>query len=109
MKLTDMKENFVFYTEITLDGGGSFVKLREPSIGELDSLNSASDNERITELAKLFPACLVDHSFEDDGGGKAGAKEVYAELKSSGTLFMEIIVKWMESLPFKSRLGSKGT
>jgi hypothetical protein len=104
MKLNEMK-NYVFYTEIDL-GDGNFVKLREPSIGELDEMNKAKEEDRIMELAKLFPLCLLNHSFSknDDESKRASSEEVYNELKKSGSLFMEIITTWMGSLPFSQRL-----
>jgi hypothetical protein len=103
MKLKDMKGKYVFYTEIDL-GDGDFLKMREPSIGELDSLNKAGEKDRVEEMSKLFPVCLADHSFKKDDGSPASADDVYKELKDSGSLSMEIITTWMQALPFNSRL-----
>lgn len=109
MTLSEAKEKYIFCTEIDL-GEDNFIKLREPTIGELDGLNKASEEERIAELAKIFPSCLVDHSFYTDGEkAKASNKDVYNMLRDSGSLFMEIIGIWMKSLPFQSRLKSKET
>lgn len=108
MNINEAKNNYIFYTEIDL-GDSNFIKLREPSIGELDGLNKASEENRIAELGKLFPTCLADHSFEDDNGNKASSKDVYAMLRDSGTLYMEIISTWMAALPFNQRLKSKET
>jgi hypothetical protein len=107
MKLSEINNKYVFYTDIDL-GDGEFVKLREPSIQELDGMNKVKDEERITELSKLFTPCLIDHSFKknDDDNKKASNEEVYKELRQSGSLFMEIITIWMEALPFNKRLGN---
>jgi hypothetical protein len=108
MKLNEINSNYIFYTEIELSEG-EFIKLREPSIEELDGMNKAEDKERINELSKLFPICLVDHSFKknDDDNKKASNEEVYKELRQSSSLFMEIITIWMNSLPFNKRLKKK--
>jgi hypothetical protein len=110
MKLGEINEKYVFSVEIDL-GDGDFVKLREPTVGEFDGMNKVEDEDRIGELSKLFPACLVDHSFtkNDDDNKKAGREEVYNELKQSGSLFMEIITAWMDALPFQHRLKKKQT
>jgi hypothetical protein len=106
MKLSEINENYVHCALIELSEDGDFVQLREPTVGELDQMHKAKEEDRITELSKLFPLCLVDHSFSanDDDNKKASGKEVYGELQKSGTLFMEIISIWMESLPFNKRL-----
>jgi hypothetical protein len=105
MKLNEINNNYVFYTKIPL-GENDFVKLREPSISELDGMNKADEKNRLSELEKLFPLCLVDHSFtkNDDTNKKASNEEVYTELRKSGSLFMEIISNWMADLPFNNRL-----
>jgi hypothetical protein len=103
MKLNDIQKNYVFYTEIDL-GEGEFLKLREPTTSELNDLNKANDDARIEELSKLFPICLVDHSFKNDDGEKSKNDAVYNGLKQSGSMFIEIITTWLDALPFNSRL-----
>jgi hypothetical protein len=105
VKLSETKNKYVFFTEIDL-GDGDFLKLRELSIGEMEGLQKAKEEDWIPELSKLFPLCLVDHSFtkNDDDNKKASGAEVYNELKNSGSLFMEIITIWMQSLPLSGRL-----
>jgi hypothetical protein len=105
MKLSETKNKYVFFTEIDL-GDGEFLKLRELTIGEMEGLQKTKEEGWITELSKLFPLCLVDHSFtkNDDDNQKASNDEVYNELKKSGSLFMEIITIWMKSLPLSGRL-----
>jgi hypothetical protein len=106
MKLSEISRDYVHYAKIELPGDGDFVTLREPTVGELDAMNKAKEEDRIMELSKLFPLCLVEHTFtkNDDDNKKASNEEVYSELKKSGSLFMEIITIWMESLPFNKRL-----
>jgi hypothetical protein len=108
MNIEHAKNKYIFNTKIDL-GDNEFIKLREPSISELDGLNKASEENRVIELEKLLPLCLVDHSFTNSEGGKATNKEVYNFLKDSGTLFTEIIGVWIESLPFKHRLEKEKT
>jgi hypothetical protein len=107
MKLSEAKNKYVFSTKIDL-GDGDFVKLRELTVGEMEKLKKVNEEDWITELSKLFPSCIVDHSFSKDSDGgegqKASGDEVYNELKNSGTLFLEIIAAWMESLPLSNRL-----
>jgi hypothetical protein len=105
MKLSEMNNKYVSFAEIAL-GDGEFVKLREPTVGELDAMNKAKDEDRVAELSRLFPNCLVDHSFSknDDNAKKASSEEVYQELKKSGSFFMEIITAWMACIPFNKRL-----
>jgi hypothetical protein len=103
MNLNDIQKNYVFYTEIDL-GDGEFIKLREPNTNELNNLNKAAADNRIEELSKLFPICLVDHSFKNEDGTPAKNEEVYKEIKNSSSLFLEIITFWMENLPFNLRL-----
>jgi hypothetical protein len=103
MKLSQAKDKYIFFTEIDL-GDGDFVKLRELTIGEMDKLKRIKEDDWITELSKLFPSCLIDHSFIKDDDQKASSDEVYNELKQSGTLFMEIITVWMNALPLSGRL-----
>jgi hypothetical protein len=101
MKLNEMKDKYIFYTEIDL-GGGDFVKLREPTMKEFNEINSSGRN--LESLNKLFPACLADHSFTDEDGAKAAPGKVYDELKMSGSLFTEILAAWLEKIPFQQRL-----
>jgi hypothetical protein len=106
MNLNEVRDKYVFFTEIDLDNG-EFIKLREPNINELNEMNKAEDNEKINCLSKLFPACLVDHSFKKNDDKKASNEEVFKSLQESGSLFTEIIGTWMESIPFNSRLQKK--
>jgi hypothetical protein len=101
MKLNEMKGKYVFCTTIDL-GDGEFLKLREPTLQELNEINNSGRN--VETLSSLFPACLVSHSFIDEDGAIAAPDKVYEELKMSGSLFTEIITAWLENVPFQHRL-----
>jgi hypothetical protein len=66
MKTSDIQNTYIFRTRIDLDGG-EYVTLREPSVKELDEMNGSGRD--VAALTKLFPACLVDHSFTNEDGG----------------------------------------
>ena len=108
MKLKDMQSSYVFCAEIDL-GNGDFVTLRELTVSELDGMTRVGEKNRVEEMAKLFPACLVSHSFMNDDGMPASNEEVYQALRKSASLFVEIVTIWIESLPFDSRLKKKPT
>jgi hypothetical protein len=106
MQLKDMRQNYVFCAEIDL-GDGNFVRLRELTVGELDGMNKVGEENRVEEMAKLFPACLTAHSFTNEDGSPASNEEVYRALRESASLFVEIVTTWIGSLPFDSRLKKK--
>jgi hypothetical protein len=101
MKLSRVKNEYIFNTRIDLDGG-DYITLREPSMRELNEINEAGRN--VSSLSGLFPACLIDHSFTNEDGGKAKPTEVYEALKESGSLFTEILAQWLQNIPFQQRL-----
>jgi hypothetical protein len=105
MKLSEAKEKYIFCKKIEL-GAGEFVKMRELTIGEMDKLKKLKEDEWIAELSRLFPSCLIDHSFfkDEEGGEKASGDEVYDELRKSGSLFVDILTMWLTSLPLSGRL-----
>jgi hypothetical protein len=106
MKLSDAKNKYVLSTKIDL-GDGDFVELREPTLKEVNEINRAPEDGRMDVIIGLSPDCLIDHSFEDDGGNKADCKVVCEALKESGSLFIAILTQWVESSPFQGRLGKK--
>jgi hypothetical protein len=107
MNLKEAEDKYIFYTLIDLPEG-DFVKLREPNIAELENINNAKDSNILKEVEKIFPKCLVDHSFTE-GDEKANSIDVCNFLKNSGSLFTEIIETWMQSVPFHSRLKKQKT
>ena len=55
MKLSELKQKYVFTCKITLDEEtGEFIELREPSQKEIVTL-SGDSNEMLKSLEKLFP------------------------------------------------------
>jgi hypothetical protein len=105
MKISEAKNKYLFTTRIELYDN-DYVVLREPSIREMQTFSGDDKDKKNTEaVEKLFPVCLVDHSFyEDDGVTKAGNDAVYGILKDSASLFTEIVDIWFKSIPFQSRL-----
>jgi hypothetical protein len=109
MKIGDINKNYVFSTTIELEGENEFVKLREPTVQEIGDLNKVDEKDQIQELGKIFPACIIDHSFKknDDDNKKASNEEVYKELQKSGSLMIDILSIWANSLPLNCRLQQK--
>jgi hypothetical protein len=108
MNINEAKEKYIFYTEIKLEDD-DFIKLREPTVKELNNMNRVDEKSIMDELEKLFPACLVDHNFTEEDGTKCPNEKVVKLLKDSGSLFVEVVEYWTKSLPFQSRLEREGT
>ena len=107
MELKDTTQNFIFKTRIDLNDEGDYIVLRELNMQEMKGVRFGDSDEdtraNIIYLESIFKDCLVEHSFTN--GGEAATKaEVYNVLKGSGSLFMEIITRWLSSLPFSQRL-----
>ena len=107
MELKDARQNFIFKTRIDLNDEGDYIVLRELNMQEMKGVHFGDSDEdtkaNISYLESIFKDCLVEHSFTN--GGEAVSKaEVYNELKGSGSLFLEIITRWLSSLPFSQRL-----
>jgi hypothetical protein len=108
MEISEARKKYLFTTRIELPGEAEetdidFIILREPSIEEIEFFNS-DGQENFKVLRKLFPKCLVNHSFLDTDGAKAKNEEVYKMLLESSSLCMEIIENWFRSIPFQSRM-----
>lgn len=104
MKLSEV--NYIFTTKIILDDQGNFIELREPNSLELKDFGE-DGKANFELLKKLFPTCIVDHSFEDDSGKKAKHTDVAKVIEQSGSLYTEIIQEWLNSIPFGKRRGGK--
>lgn len=98
MKLS--KENFIFTTKIDLPDGG-FIVLREPTDGELKGFSGEAKQDA-DKLRKIFPDCIIEHNY--DGETSAKVAEVLA---SSGSLFADVLTKWMQDIPFQARIAGK--
>jgi hypothetical protein len=106
MRINEARKNFIFTTRIDLpseDGENDFIVLREPTLQEMQKFGD-DEKKNIETLEKIFPGCLVEHSFINDDESPAKNEDVYNLLKDSSSLFTEIIDSWFKNLPFHSRL-----
>ncbi len=101
MDIKSLKKEFIFETRINLNDTEEYIVLREPTTLELREFGK-DEEKNLDVLIRIFPECLVEHSFTD-GDKPANNKVVAEQLKNSGTLFVDIIGVWMESLPFKKK------
>lgn len=112
MKLSEVKQKYVFTTRIELpvddekkeNDEVEFIELREPNLQEIKDIQVVEESKMIDAYERLFPICLINSSFTDEDGKEANAKDVYNALKNSGTLFTDILATWIQSCPFQSRL-----
>jgi hypothetical protein len=111
MKITEARKRYLFTTKIELpkdnpddeNEESDFIILREPTLEEIQAFGD-DDKKNTESLKKLFPTCLVGHSFVNDDETKTTNAEVYNFLKDSSSLYTEIIDTWFKSIPFQSRL-----
>jgi hypothetical protein len=104
MKLSEAKDRYVFKTTVKLDEfGKDFITLREPTVEEMTGFTGAGDEGRMDAVEKLFPACIVDHTFTGEDGKKASSEEVHAFLKESSTLYTDLVDRWFNALPFRNK------
>ena len=54
-------------------------------------------------MEKILPNCIVETSITKDDGSFATGKEICDVLKASGSMFTEVLSKWIQSIPFQSR------
>jgi hypothetical protein len=110
MKLSEASKAYVFTTRIELDDKKNFIVLKEPSMKQLDLIQSAKeDQSKIFEvLQSILPDCIVDSSFTNDSGEPSTGQEIAAMLKEMSSLEAEIINTWINSIPFQNRLPKKG-
>lgn len=106
MELSQIKEKYVFTTRIDLDDKGEdFIELREPTMMELKDFGE-DEKKNFETLKKIFPTCMIDHSFTMNGE-PAKNQDVANELIKSGSKYTEIIEIWMDSIPFKKKSVKK--
>jgi len=104
MELTAAQEHYIFTTKIELDDG-DYVVLKEPTSFMLREFNE-DGKQNIEILQKIFPKCLIEHSFTD-AGQPAKNEKVSALLLDSGTTFTKIINIWMNALPLDQKKSGK--
>jgi hypothetical protein len=104
MKLSEAKDRYVFKTTVKIDGDGKdFITLRDPTVEEMTGFTATVEEGRMDAVEKLFPACIVDHTFTGEDGKKASAEEVHAFLKESSTLYTDLVDRWFSALPFRNK------
>lgn len=102
MKLSEAQAKYIFTTRIELEDEGDYIVLREPTTLEMREFGE--DGKKNADLLiKLFPTCIIEHSFENDDGTLSDTKAVANFLLKSGTLYTRIIETWMEALPIKKK------
>ena len=93
--MSDYREKYIFKTHIDLEDG-DYIVLREPTSFEAKEFGE-DGKQNIDMLQKLFPKCIVEHNFEENGQ-PLKKEQVSAILLDSGTTFTKIIKIWMESI-----------
>ena len=105
MKLSELQNKFIFKTRIDL-GDGDYIVLREPNTAEFSELGE-DEKKNMKVMEKIFPNCIVESSITKDDGSFATGKEICDVLKESGSMFTEVLGKWIQSVPFNNRLNPK--
>lgn len=104
MELSQAREKYIFTTKIELDDG-DYIVVREPTSFELKDFGD-DGKQNIEILQKIFPKCLIESSFTENGQ-PAKNEKVSAMLLDSGSRFTEIISVWMESIPLAKKKDKK--
>lgn len=104
MDLKEAQEKLIFTVRYDIDDA-DYIVLREPTMAEAREF-STDGAENVQALEKIFPACIIEHSFTD-GGAKATNKDVAKVLMNSGTLFSDIIEAWMNAITLKKTKSKK--
>lgn len=105
-KLKDIASKYVLNTRIELNDD-DYLVLRELTEKEMFSFDQENGKANMELLSKLMPECIIEHSFENEDGEKASSKDVVKELQKSGSTYMSIVEKWMQSLPLANKSGEK--
>jgi len=113
VRLSEVKAKGVFHVDVDLgeafDGEaenpfeGQHVTLRELTTQEQIKLESVKPEEYSSTFLALLPKLIIGHSFEDDEGAPAAAKDVSQLIEHSTTLFQHVLTIWSKSLPFVKR------
>ena len=101
MKLSELQNKFIFKTRIYLYGE-DYIILREPNTAEIAEM-SEDEKKNMKVMEKILPNCIVETSITKDDGSFATGKEICDVLKASGSLFTEVLSKWIQSIPFQQR------
>ena len=111
MKLSEARSVGIFRVTVDLseffDGKAQHIKLREPTLDELQTFNQAEEGKRMDALRALFPVCFVESSFQDETGKPASAEDVEAFLLESAVMYTHVMKTWQEALPLEKRRAGK--
>ena len=105
MKLSELQNKFIFKTRIDLDDE-DYIILREPNTAEIAEM-SEDEKKNMKVMERILPNCIIETSITKDDGSFATGKEICDVLKASGSMFTEVLSKWIQSIPFNSRLNPK--
>ena len=105
-KLKDIASKYVLNTRIELNDD-DYLILRELTEKEMFSFDQENGKANMDLLSKILPECIIEHSFENEDGEKASTKDVVKELQKSGSTYISIVEKWMQSLPLANKSGGK--
>ena len=95
--------NFVFQTTVKI-GEDDFITLREPTTAEFQKAGFTEDlSNNMAQVAKLFPACVVNSSFEKEDGTKLTGKEIYELLEPSAHVMTNVLMDWFTKIPFRTK------
>ena len=93
--------NFIFKTKVKI-GENDFVVLREPTTAEFQKAGfDENGSNNLVQLAKLFPLCVVESSFENEEGKPATGKEIYDLLEPSASTMTNVLMSWFSKIPFQ--------
>lgn len=95
MELNQAREVYIQKTRIDLDND-DYIILKEPTSFMLREF-SDDGKKNIEILQKIFPTCLIEHNFTDNGQ-PAKNEKVAAFLLDSGMLFTKIVNEWMKDI-----------
>lgn len=115
MNINDAKKEYIEKTKFDIGEisgienlKGQYIVLREPTEDEL--VDAPKDDEKkITNylLNNVLPACLIEHSFEDDEQKPANKKAVIELLKTSSKKTTIILRDWMDKHFFQEKAGEE--
>ena len=95
------ESNFIFKTKVKI-GENDFVVLREPTTAEFQTAGfDENGSNNLVQLAKLFPLCVVESSFEKEDGTPLTGKEIYDLIEPSASTMTNVLMNWFGKIPFQ--------
>lgn len=83
----------------------TFIELRELTLSEFSALGE-DGKKNVEALDKIMPQLIIDSSFTNNGTPATG-QEVVAILRGTGSLYTEILDRFINTIPFSKRLKNK--